>query len=434
MPQSAGTTAAAVDALPDSGHARRPWWRRLCVATSAAALVGAMMASGGAVTPAPVKGNQSAFVSGDVVLEVDADLAAAAGLAGSSAGLGSGMTLVSRSLPVMKNNPVDLADAAAPDEVPVCISSPIEPGKFRLTSPYGYRTHPIFGTYTMHTGTDFAAPLGTPIHAVTDGTVVYTGAGRLGRSSELVIIEHQVEGTTFYSWYVHMYRDGIFVETGQQVRSGEIIAEVGNNGNSTGPHLHFEIHTSDAGLGLGLQKNSGARFTSSLLTLLVPTAEETPTDEESEDTTDGESEDPTDGESEDPTDGESEDPTDGESEDPTDGESEDPTDGESEDPTDGETETPSDGPPAPSPSPSETPSPTPSPSETPSETETPTDEESEDETEDETEDPDEDAEEEDEHSPFPTRAYGTTVEAVSFFASLGLTMVAPSACLPTRAR
>src|SRR5690625_1719391 len=146
-------------------------------------------------------------------------------------------------------DPFEQADAvgpADPADDPVCLRYPVAPGSYRISSPYGYRIHPIFGSYAMHAGVDFAAPLGTPIHAVTDGTVVYTGAGRLGRSSELVILEHTVGDTTFYSWYVHMYPDGVFVEVGQRVRAGEVIAEVGNNGNSTGPHLHFEIHTEAA--------------------------------------------------------------------------------------------------------------------------------------------------------------------------------------------
>src|SRR5690625_2291797 len=78
-------------------------------------------------------------------------------------------------------DPFEQADAAGPADPaddPVCLSYPVAPGSYRMSSPYGYRIHPIFGSYAMHAGVDFAAPLGTPIHAVTDGTVVYTGAGR----------------------------------------------------------------------------------------------------------------------------------------------------------------------------------------------------------------------------------------------------------------
>lgn len=124
---------------------------------------------------------------------------------------------------------------------------PLVVGSYSQSSLYGNRVHPIFGTYTMHAGLDFAAPLGTDIHSVADGVVVHAGEGLDGRSSMLVIIEHEVDGETFSSWYVHMYPDGVFVSEGQQVRAGEVIGEVGNNGNSTGPHLHLEIHLDEQG-------------------------------------------------------------------------------------------------------------------------------------------------------------------------------------------
>jgi murein DD-endopeptidase MepM/ murein hydrolase activator NlpD len=124
---------------------------------------------------------------------------------------------------------------------------PVAEGTYRSSSHYGNRSHPLSGAYSFHTGTDYAAPLGTPIYAIADGTVEYVGAGKDGRSSMLVIIRHEIDGQTVYSWHVHMYRDGIHVTEGQQVSAGDLIAEVGNNGNSTGPHLHFEIHLDDQG-------------------------------------------------------------------------------------------------------------------------------------------------------------------------------------------
>src|SRR5699024_1208931 len=60
----------------------------------------------------------------------------------------------------------------------VCISSPLNPGSYRITSKYGMRSNPFSGRYMLHAGTDLAAPFGTPIHAVADGTVSYTGPGR----------------------------------------------------------------------------------------------------------------------------------------------------------------------------------------------------------------------------------------------------------------
>ena len=124
---------------------------------------------------------------------------------------------------------------------------PLAAGTYTQSSLYGNRLHPIFGSYSMHTGTDFAAPQGTPIHSVADGVVTHAGHGIDGRSDMLVIIEHEIEGKTVYSWYVHMYPEGVYVEEGQSVRSGDVIGTVGNNGNSTGPHLHLEIHVDDAG-------------------------------------------------------------------------------------------------------------------------------------------------------------------------------------------
>ncbi len=256
---------------------RPPWVRRAAILASAAALVGATALSGvGTAIPAPQKEAQAGLVAGgpiDYLEAVPARTLPAAGVA-----------VVSRVDGTLKNgvpailSPEAFAAAAAAGATgaggaPTCVALPLAEG-YRLTSNYGYRIHPISRQYSLHTGMDMAAPLGTPIHAVTDGTVVYTGAGRQGRSSELVIIEHQVNGTTFFSWYVHMYPDGVFVTVGQQVKAGEVIAEVGNNGNSTGPHLHFEIHTSD-GTG-GSAKSPIVRTTSSVVPFSVPAP--TPTD------------------------------------------------------------------------------------------------------------------------------------------------------------
>lgn len=124
---------------------------------------------------------------------------------------------------------------------------PLAAGTYTQSSLYGNRMHPIFGTYSMHTGTDFAASVGTPIHVIADGVVTHAGEGIDGRSSMLVIVEHDIEGQTVYSWYNHMYADGVYVEEGQSLRAGDVLGGVGSNGNSTGPHLHLEIHLDDEG-------------------------------------------------------------------------------------------------------------------------------------------------------------------------------------------
>lgn len=126
------------------------------------------------------------------------------------------------------------------------VMMPLSEGSYHYTSRYGVRSHPIFGSYGQHTGLDMAAAAGTPIHAVADGTVVHAGQGMDGRSSMLVILEHEVDGQPIWTWYVHMYPNGVYVSEGQQVSAGEVIGAVGSYGNSTGPHLHFEVHLDEA--------------------------------------------------------------------------------------------------------------------------------------------------------------------------------------------
>ncbi len=120
---------------------------------------------------------------------------------------------------------------------------PLTDGSYRISSRYGHRS--LWGRYSLHTGIDFAASAGTPIHSIADGVVEYTGPGKAGRSSMLIIVRHEIDGETIRSWYVHMYSNGVYTAPGQQVKAGEVIGSVGSNGNSTGPHLHFEIHLDD---------------------------------------------------------------------------------------------------------------------------------------------------------------------------------------------
>lgn len=106
----------------------------------------------------------------------------------------------------------------------------------RISSNYGTRIHPITGVRKKHTGVDMAAPQGTDIHAAEGGIVIvaewWSGYGNT------VIIDH---GGDVWTLYGHIRNGGIKVEKGQQVKKGEKIAEVGSTGNSTGPHLHFEV-------------------------------------------------------------------------------------------------------------------------------------------------------------------------------------------------
>lgn len=124
---------------------------------------------------------------------------------------------------------------------------PMKNGTYRNTSGFGWRADPFTGLMSQHLGTDMAAPTGTPIYSVADGVVEHVGGGIDGRSDNLIIIRHEGPDGPYWSWYVHMWDDGLFVTEGQRVRAGDHIGAVGNNGNSTGPHLHFEIHVGTRG-------------------------------------------------------------------------------------------------------------------------------------------------------------------------------------------
>ena len=109
-----------------------------------------------------------------------------------------------------------------------------------ITSPQGYRTDPITGETSYHSGTDIAVPEGTPILAAADGTVTVANAlDRWGGSyGYYVKLDHGGGLTTLYA-----HCSSICVTAGQQVKAGEVIAYVGQTGRATGPHLHFEINT-----------------------------------------------------------------------------------------------------------------------------------------------------------------------------------------------
>ena len=106
----------------------------------------------------------------------------------------------------------------------------------RLSSSYGKRKHPILGYTKMHTGTDFAAPLGTPIMASGDGKVIK--AGWCGGGGNCVKIKHN---STYQTVYAHMSKFGRGIKKGVRVKQGQIIGYVGSTGMSTGPHLHYEV-------------------------------------------------------------------------------------------------------------------------------------------------------------------------------------------------
>lgn len=113
------------------------------------------------------------------------------------------------------------------------------PASHHITSPYGYRIHPIYGTKKLHAGIDIGAPGGSNILAGDSGTVMLASFGYNGGYGNYVIINHGNGVTTRYA-----HCSNLLVSTGQQVTKGQAIATVGSTGASTGNHCHFEVRIS----------------------------------------------------------------------------------------------------------------------------------------------------------------------------------------------
>jgi murein DD-endopeptidase MepM/ murein hydrolase activator NlpD len=112
----------------------------------------------------------------------------------------------------------------------------ISPATGPITSPFGYRIHPITGYYVTHNGIDISGRQGTPVRAPADGivsSVVYRDD--FGR---MVVINHPASG--FKTVFAHLFKAAVY--EGQAVKRGDLIGYIGTTGRSTGPHLHFEVH------------------------------------------------------------------------------------------------------------------------------------------------------------------------------------------------
>lgn len=146
---------------------------------------------------------------------------------------------------------------------------PLEP--VVVTSPFGHRFHPLHGSYKFHNGTDLAAEPAQSVYAAFDGVVVFSGwNGGYGKQIEL---QHDRRWSTRYA-----HLQTLLVEEGTRVRRGDLIGLAGSTGNTTGPHLHFEVM--DEGLSVdaeavllmpgapalvsSLQTQTGSRFPESL--------------------------------------------------------------------------------------------------------------------------------------------------------------------------
>jgi len=107
---------------------------------------------------------------------------------------------------------------------------------YSVTSTYGNRNHPIFNKVIHHNGIDLGAPEGTPIYSAEDGIVIKVAKDD-GYGNNIIVMHRG----GYFTLYAHIRDGGILVKTGESVKKGQKIAEVGNTGLSTGYHLHFEI-------------------------------------------------------------------------------------------------------------------------------------------------------------------------------------------------
>ncbi|TMJ09604.1 MAG: M23 family metallopeptidase, partial [Bacillati bacterium ANGP1] len=120
------------------------------------------------------------------------------------------------------------------EELRAHFGSMLRPSEGRITSRFGWRIHPIFGTREFHTGIDIANRSGTPVLAVEDGIVRF--AGWKGGYGRLIIVAHP---NGLETGYAHL--SAILVTVGQQVAKGQVVGRMGTTGWSTGPHLFFEV-------------------------------------------------------------------------------------------------------------------------------------------------------------------------------------------------
>jgi len=133
-----------------------------------------------------------------------------------------------------EKNKIDYFDESGKSIRKTLMKTPINGA--RLSSSFGKRKHPILGFTKMHTGTDFAAPKGTPIMASGYGIVVKSSW--CGGGGNCVKIKHN---SSYQTVYAHLSKFGRGIKKGVRVKQGQIIGYVGSTGLSTGPHLHYEV-------------------------------------------------------------------------------------------------------------------------------------------------------------------------------------------------
>lgn len=127
-----------------------------------------------------------------------------------------------------------LPNGCTMEKISLKLDDTVTPVMGVISSGFGYRSHPVDGEYKFHYGVDIAADIGTPIEAFADGKVDYVGKSEI--YGNYLQLRHADGVTTFYA---HCKK--LCIKDGQTVKKGDKIAEVGDTGNATGPHLHFEI-------------------------------------------------------------------------------------------------------------------------------------------------------------------------------------------------
>ncbi|NJK72784.1 MAG: peptidoglycan DD-metalloendopeptidase family protein [Synechococcaceae cyanobacterium SM2_3_60] len=127
-----------------------------------------------------------------------------------------------------------IASQTVPDDPPQGTGQLMMPVNGPVTSPFGWRVHPIYGTSRLHAGIDFGVPTGTTVYSADRGTVIF--AGWYGGYGVTVIVNHGGGITTLYA-----HNSQALVSEGQAVERGTPVAASGSTGLSTGPHVHFEV-------------------------------------------------------------------------------------------------------------------------------------------------------------------------------------------------
>ncbi|MBZ8176211.1 peptidoglycan DD-metalloendopeptidase family protein [Corynebacterium sp. 3HC-13] len=126
---------------------------------------------------------------------------------------------------------------------------PTDKSKVTLTSPFSERVNPVTGASEFHLGVDLAGPKGTPIYAFADGVVVAAQDSGVQGFGGWVVLDHNIDGEKIQTVYGHIEPGHVHVKTGDTVKKGQHIADMGTAGTSTGDHLHFEVVKGDRAAG-----------------------------------------------------------------------------------------------------------------------------------------------------------------------------------------